>query len=406
MINKLRSLLYIGFLILKIEAMSKAIRPGYETVDNATMLVTGSSGFVGARLVEMLLERKAKHVLCFDIVNPSEKLLERFRVAAGGDETKFTICPDGDLTKKESVEAAFASSKDKIDVVYHIAALVGPFYPQKLYKAVNYDGTLHIIDNCKKYGVPRMVFSSSPSTRFDGNDIEGLKENELKFPKTFLQTYAETKAMAEKEVTKVCSKDFLTIAVAPHQVYGPHDSLFLPNLLETCGNGRLRVFGAGKNKISVCHVDNYCHGLICGADALYENSPVLGKFYIITDGPEQYFWKMINTAGMEMGFRDLFSKFHLPIPLLMTIAYICNALGFILNTKFKLNPFNVKMLTIHRYFNIENSKKDLKYEPIYTFEEGWKETIEWFKVNWLPGYNERKNTKKGSGLAGVSKKNA
>lgn len=29
--------------------------------------------------------------------------------------------------------------------------------------------------------------SSSPSTRFDGNDIDGLKEDELEYPKKFLQ---------------------------------------------------------------------------------------------------------------------------------------------------------------------------------------------------------------------------
>lgn len=29
--------------------------------------------------------------------------------------------------------------------------------------------------------------SSSPSTRFDGNDIDGLKEDELSIPKKFLE---------------------------------------------------------------------------------------------------------------------------------------------------------------------------------------------------------------------------
>ena len=41
--------------------------------------------------------------------------------------------------------------------------------------------------------------------------------------------------------------------------------------------GKLRVFGNGENKISFCHVDNYCHGLILGAKALYPGSPALGQ---------------------------------------------------------------------------------------------------------------------------------
>ena len=61
------------------------------------------------------------------------------------------------------------------------------------------------------------------------------------------------------------------------QVYGPRDSLFLPNLLGTMQSGKLRIFGKGDKLIDVCHVDNYCHGLIISADKLYPNSPCLGK---------------------------------------------------------------------------------------------------------------------------------
>eukprot|EP00565_Helicotheca_tamesis_P002643 CAMPEP_0185728516 /NCGR_PEP_ID=MMETSP1171-20130828/3823_1 /TAXON_ID=374046 /ORGANISM="Helicotheca tamensis, Strain CCMP826" /LENGTH=384 /DNA_ID=CAMNT_0028397231 /DNA_START=75 /DNA_END=1229 /DNA_ORIENTATION=- len=369
--------------------------PGFRTTSGSVALVTGSSGFVGARLVEMLLERGAKKVVCFDVMEPNDVLLQRFKDAAKGDETKYSLFTGkrGDLTNKECVDAAF-DSEEKIDVVYHIAALVGPFHDKSKYMAVNYHGTMHVLENCKKNKVPKLVFSSSPSTRFTGGDIEGLREDEMPIPDKFLQLYAETKAYAEQEVTKANDPPNLyTIAVAPHQVYGPHDSLFLPNLLETMGNGRLRIFGKGDNKISVCYVDNYCHGLICGADALYDDSPALAKFYVVTDGPEVFFWKMINEAGMAMGFKDLFSKFHLSYYFLMTIAHICDGLGYILGKKFKLNPFNVKMLTIHRYFSIENAKRDLEYEPLFKYEDAWQTTIGWFLKNWLPGY-EAKTGKK------------
>jgi nucleoside-diphosphate-sugar epimerase len=296
-----------------------------------------------------------------------------------------------------------AFSNDDIDIVYHMAALVGPFHEYDKYMAVNYHGTMHILEACKTHNVPRLVNSSSPSTRFTGGDIEGLREDQMTIPDTFLAKYAETKAMAEKEVTKACDPDngFYTISVAPHQVYGPHDPLFLPALLETCGSGKLRVFGKGENKISVCYVDNYCHGLICGADVLEKDSDALGKFYIVTDGPEQYFWKILNEAAVAMGFTDLFSKFHLPIWLLMMVAYSANVIGYCMRKTFKLNPFNVKMLTIHRYFSIENSIRDLKYEPVVQFEEGWQKTIDWYKVHWLPGYLERRATGKGSVIANI-----
>ena len=43
--------------------------------------------------------------------------------------------------------------------------------------------------------------------------------------------------------------------------------------MEAAGNGQLRVFGNGKNKVSFTYLDNYCHGLILGYDALYKVTP-------------------------------------------------------------------------------------------------------------------------------------
>ena len=374
--------------------MTASTEPGFQTTPNATILVTGSSGLVGARLVEMLLLRGAKKVICFDVAPVTPILEERFTKAASGDKTKFDVfsgLTDGNLVNKEAV---FKACSLNVDILYHIAALVGPFHDRDKYFAVNYTGTMNLLEACRKYNIGKFIYSSSPSTRFHGGDVTGQTEDELSFPTKYLQLYAESKAAAEREVTKACTDSLLTIAVAPHQVYGPYDSLFLPSLMETAGNGRLRVFGKGENKISVCYVDNYCHGLMCGADALSPGSNVLGKFYIVTDDVDVYLWKFVNEAAINMGFTDLFSKFHLPVWLLMSLAYICNVVGFIVNKKFKLSPFNVQMLIIHRYFSIENAKRDLKYKPIVEHSVAWKSTIEWFKVNWLPKYLEEASSKK------------
>lgn len=380
------------FQIVNYTEQSKMVdttKAGFQSPKDCNAIVTGSSGFVGARLVEMLLERGAKTVIAFDLVAPSKTLMQRFDKVQKNTGGKIIVLSqtEGDLCDEAAVEAAFQKIP-KLDVVYHIAALVGPFHSAEKYNEVNYIGTLRIIENCKKYKVPRLVYSSSPSTRFTGGDVKGLREDQMPIPKKFVALYAETKAKGELAVHKACCDELLTTSVAPHQVYGPHDSLFLPKLLETAGTGRLRIFGKGENKISLCHVDNYCHGLICGADALYIGSPALAKYYVVTDDEAQYFWKILNEAIVAMGFTDLFSKFHLPVWLLYTVAYICSFFTFLTGKQFKLKPFTVKMMIIHRYFDISNAKRDLKYEPLITFEKGWADTIEWFKTNWLPKWTE------------------
>jgi nucleoside-diphosphate-sugar epimerase len=368
-------------------------KPGFESPKGCVAIVTGSSGFVGSRLVEMLLERGAKTVIGFDVTKPNKVLEKRFEVIQKETGGKIIVLAgsEGDLCSDSAVEAAFTKAP-KIDVVYHMAALVGPFHDREKYMEVNYKGSLRIIDNCKKYKVPKLVYSSSPSTRFTGGDVEGLREDQMPIPDTFLALYAETKAAAEKAVHKACCDEFLTVSVAPHQVYGPYDSLFLPKLLETAGTGRLRIFGKGKNKISICYVDNYCHGLMCGADALYKGSPALATYYVVHDGPPQYFWKILNEAIVAMGFVDLETKLHLPGALLYSIAYLCAFFTLLTGKMTKLNPFTVKMLMIHRYFSLDNAQRDLKYEPLLTTDEAWPKTIEWFKINWLPHWKQQGNS--------------
>jgi len=301
----------------------------------------------------------------------------------------------GDLRSKEDV----AKAVEGADCVWHVGAAVGPFHPYKLYEAVNVVGTQHVVDACRAAGVPKIVMSSSPSTRFDGSDIDGLTELELpSLPQpSYLQEYAATKAAGEKLLTDACCDELLTIAVAPHQVYGPRDTLFMPNFLETAATGKLRIFGSGKNKVCFTHVDNYCHGLILGERALYKGSPALGQFYIVTDGathprPEGccLFWEEVNKFVVGCGFTSLFDKFHLPVGLIMCVAYACNVIGFLLGRKLKLSPFSVKMLIMDRWFKIERAERDLGFKPIISYSEGWAETVEWFRDEWLPTYYNEK----------------
>lgn len=364
--------------------------PGFSVPKYCT--VTGGSGFVGQRLVEMLVERGAERVVSFDI-SPKPK------DASDAPQIRYV---KGDLTKAEDVLEACRGS----ECVFHIAALVGPYHPDAAYVKVNYEGSLNVLNACRNLGIKRLVMSSSPSTRFPYPDpnINGYSEDQLfeinkgHYAPRFLQPYAETKAMGERAILDACGKsddELLTIAVAPHQVYGPRDGLFLPSLLQTAASGKLRIFGNGENLISFCHVDNYCHGLILGYEALYAGSPALGKFYVITDGPAVKFWRVLDEAVVAMNYRSLWSKMKLPGLLMMTIAYIVVFFGnlysavtgtpkHVVNFYLKLNPFAVKMLLINRHFDISAARRDLKYTPLIEFEDGWRSTISWFKENWLP----------------------
>ena len=178
-------------------------------------------------------------------------------------------------------------------------------------------------------------------------------------------------------------------------MYGPRDTLFLSTVLENGAKGRLRCFGSGRNRVAFTYVDNYCHALMLAEQALRPGSKALGGFYIVTDGathPQKAgyldFWTAIDEAALRMGFKSVLKKRHLPLWLLWTLAYVCEAIGWVLGVTLKLSAFNVRMLTMNRWFVIDAAEADLGYQPIVHYHKGWYDTLTWFKENWLPSFNQ------------------
>ena len=101
------------------------------------------------------------------------------------------------------------------------------------------------------------------------------------------------------------------------------------------------------------------------------------------------FWDAIDETIVGMGFPSIRQKWHLPYWLIMGLAYLCALIEAVSGVRLKLNPFYVRMLTMHRWFNIDKAQTDLGYEPIIPFDEGWKQTTAWFREHWLPNFDSR-----------------
>lgn len=360
--------------------------PGFRDVPRRSV-VTGASGFAGRRLVEMLIERGAENVIAFDIEPAPTDALRHPGVTY----------VQGDITKPVDVSAACEGA----DCCFHLAALVGPYHERAAYEGVNVQGTLNVLDACRKHHVPKLVLSSSPSTRFPYPDpnVRGLSEDDLeringdgKYSPTFHAEYARTKAHGEAAVLEACSDELMTIAVAPHQLYGPRDPLLFPSLLEAASSGRLRVFGTGKNRVSFTHVDNYCHALILGAEALRPGSVALGRFYVVTDPDSVLLWDAFDKAVVGVGLASIKSRRAIPLPVMLVAASLTVGVARIMSKitgrpfsalmrRLKLTPFSVRMLAIDRWFNIARAEQELEYKPLYAFADGWAQTIEWFRAH-------------------------
>ena len=142
-------------------------------------------------------------------------------------------------------------------------------------------------------------------------------------------------------------------------------------------------------------MDNYCRSLIIAEQASTRSAPWVvivcdGDTHPYTEG-YAHFWKTVDRIGMSMGFTSLWSMMKLPDWFLYPIAYICKGVTALTGKQVKLNPFNVAVLTMHRWFKIGAAERDLSFQPIVGYEEGVEDTCSWFKENWFPDYLRRKN---------------
>ena len=328
-------------------------------------IVTGGNGMVGKRLLQMLKKQGDRKILSLDIVETAnnEKIAD----------IEYIQC---DITNSNQLKEC---TKGGYDIMIHTAALVGPYHPIPTYKQVNFIGTVNVIEACKANKIKVLVDCSSPSTRMDGGDILGTESSLLKYAEgAWIHEYAQTKALGEMAVLATNNQELRTCAIAPHQVYGEEDKLTLPSFIKAAKSGFLRIFGEGENIVSFTHVDNIAYALHLAGNTLSgENyQDCAGKFYVVTDGDAQYFWKSIDEGCMKIGFGSLRSKAHIGRFWAYFLAYLVSFISKITGFNAKLTPFAVKMTMNNRFFSIKEAQKDLGYEPIVKFEEKWVDCME------------------------------
>lgn len=74
---------------------------------------------------------------------------------------------------------------------------------------------------------------------------------------------------------------------------------------------------------------------------------------------------------------SLEDKFHLSPFILYPAAYFCQYfLNLFVSSPFRLSPFTVRMLTMHRHFNIAKAEDKLGFRPLRAFSDSWPEAIE------------------------------
>jgi 2-alkyl-3-oxoalkanoate reductase len=319
-------------------------------------IVTGGSGFLGRYVCKLLLERGYE--------------VHSIARHAHDDMDKLGVTQSvGSITDANILDEAFQGAA----VVFHTAALAGIWGDSRVYEQINIEGTRCVIDACKNNKIPHLVYTSSPSVIFDGEDQKMIDES-VEYPSEYLCHYSRTKAEAEKMVLHANSEELKTLSLRPHLIWGKGDNHLIPRLLESAEKGKLKIIGDGRNQVDMVHVNNAAWSHIDAYDALLLGKGE-GQAYFITNDEPVEMWQWLNDLLKRLGRKEITNTISENIAYKIATLFEWLFKIFHIKKDPPLTRFVVKQFCTYHTYNISKAKKDLNYTIRTSMDEGLKELL-------------------------------
>ncbi len=316
------------------------------------ILVTGAGGFLGQAIAQAL------HARGDDVCTLQRGDYPALQ-ALGLTNNK------GDIANRQAVVDAGRNC----DAIIHVAAMAGVWGDYPDYYRSNVCGTLNVIEACRQNRIKRLVYTSSPSIVFDGEDENGIDES-TPFPDHYLTNYQRTKAEAEALVLATNNEEIASIALRPHLIFGPGDPHLAPRIIKRAKAGKLRLVGKGSNLVDITYIDNAVAAHLLALDALCPGAVCSGKAYFISNDEPMAMADIINRILAAAGLPAV-SKTISPELAYMT-GSIMEAAYLLLHIKSEppMTRFIARQLARSHWYNISAAKRDLKYEARVSIDEG------------------------------------
>ena len=300
------------------------------------ILVTGGAGFIGSHLLQFLQERGIGTVVFDNLSSGSQG-----HVPAGMELV------EGDVRDAAAVDAVMAAHH--FDAVVHLAAQT--MVPTSVEDPVldcqiNLEGVLHILESCRRHGVPHVLFSSSAAVYGDNLNIP-LQETELLAP------------TSPYGITKMTTEHYLRVY---HELYGMDATVFrFANVygerqgekgeggvvsifckLLSQGKG-ITVFGDGKQTRDFVYAGDIARAIVQALD--------LKGYHTIN-----------VSTGQETSINDLIHSFEQAVGHKVDVTYTAPRTGDILRS----------------VLSNGNLVNELGIRPEMDLPEGIKRTYEWY----------------------------
>jgi nucleoside-diphosphate-sugar epimerase len=306
----------------------------------AEYLVTGGAGFIGSHLAEELVRRGHS-------VRVADSLIT-------GKRSNLDHIPDIEFLEGDLADLSFAQrAVDGVTYVLHQAAI--PSVPRSVADPItsnraNVDATLNVLVAARDARVRRLVFAGSSSAY--GNTPTLPKREDM--PGNPLSPYALQKVVGEQYLqmfTRLYGLE--TVSIRYFNVFGPRQdpgspysgviSVFATALLE---NRSPTIYGDGEQTRDFTYVANVVDGVLKACSAPNASGEV------------------INVAtGGRISLNELFRSMRALAGGSVEPTYAETRAGDVRDSQ----------------ADISKARRILGYEPIVTFEEGLKRTLDWYR---------------------------
>lgn len=220
------------------------------------VLITGAAGFIGAAVGERLLARGFDVVGLDNLNDYYDPQLKLARIGRVGDAMEFH---KADIADEAQLRRLFETS-GPFDVVVNLAAQAGVRYSLEnpdAYARSNLVGFLNVLECCRTYGVPHLVYASSSSVYGLNEDVPFRETDRVDRPASL---YAATKKSNELMAHAYSHLfGFATTGLRFFTVYGPWGRPDMAPFLfaDAILHGRpIKVFNGGKMERDFTYIDD------------------------------------------------------------------------------------------------------------------------------------------------------
>jgi UDP-glucuronate 4-epimerase len=327
------------------------------------ILITGAAGFIGFHLCKHLLE-SGKSVMGIDNLNTYYDVnLKKSRLSILQSYKNFKF-KQLDIANRDAMESVFKS--DSFDRVVNLAAQAGVRYSLEnphAYIDANISGFTNILEGCRHFNVPHLIFASSSSVYGLNTLMPFSVHHNVDHP---VSLYAATKKANELMAhTYSYLYGLPTTGLRFFTVYGPWGRPDMALFLFTraiLADKPIKVFNHGNLERDFTYIDDIVEGIVSIMDRIPSGNP-----HWNSDKPDPgtsiVAYRLYNIGNNN------------PVALMEFIDTIENVLGKKAKKEFlPMQPGDVPST----FADIEDLVSDIGFKPNTPIKAGIQKFVEWY----------------------------